>query len=431
MKKKRIIIGCAVICLITAAYFVFGNSAETTTKITVAKISRGDINYTITCTGTIEATSTVDVGTQVSGKIARLFVDFNSEVKKGQLLAIIDTVTLVAQVRDAKANLAKAKAEYKQKLTLHEKNKKLFEKNFISELDFIESETNVESVQASLSSAESALDKAVQNLDYAYIYAPISGRIIDRSVEEGQTVAASMSTPTLFTIAQDLSSMRILASVDESDIGQIKEGQKVKFTVQAYSDKTFSGDVTQIRLKSSSSSNVVNYTVVISADNREGFLLPGMTATVDFYVENRENVLLLPNTALRIEPSEKLLVEIKKNMEADRPKMSDGSNNKSGTPPPPPQGGMPRGNGISQSKEKSSFKKVYYVDENGKYKMTPVVVGLTDGKNTEIVMSRELKEGTKIITGIQDREEAASTKKSSNSGIMNSTPQGGPPPPMM
>jgi len=170
---------------------------------------------------------------------------------------------------------------------------------------------------------------------------------------------------------------------------------------------------------------------VISADNKEGLLLPGMTATVDFYVENRENVLLLPNTALRVEPSEKLLAEIQKNMEADKPKMSGDSNNKKGTPPPPPQGGMPGGKSNFQSKEKSSFKKVYYVDENGKYKMAPVVVGLSDGKNTEIIMSRELKEGTKIITGIQDSEEATSTKKSSNSSIMNSSPQGGPPPPMM
>ena len=158
----------------------------------------------------------------------------------------MDTTNLFAQVRDAKASLAKAKAEYDKNTAIHERNKKLFEKNFISELDFIQSQTDVESAKASLSSAESALERAMTNLSYAYIYAPIAGKIIDRSVEEGQTVAASLSAPTLFTIAENLSSMRILANVDENDIGQIKEGQKVKFTVQANSDKTFNGTVTQI-----------------------------------------------------------------------------------------------------------------------------------------------------------------------------------------
>jgi HlyD family secretion protein len=351
------------------------------------------------------------VGTQVSGKISKLLVDFNSEVKKGQLLAVLDTVTLAAEVRDAQANLSKAKAEYNQKVAIHERNKKLFEKNFISELDFIQSKTDVESTLASLNSAESALEKAKTNLSYAYIYAPISGKIISRSVEVGQTVAASYSTPTLFEIAQDLSSMRILANVDESDIGQVKEGQKVKFTVQTYSDRTFEGTVTQIRLGATTTSNVVNYTVVVHADNKDHVLLPGMTATVDFYVDNRENVLLVPNTALRFEPSDNLMKEVNNNMKADMANMPMDIKNM----PKPPVG-----NGHSGM---NNIEKVYFVDGNGKVKIMPVKTGLNDGKNTEIISSPGLKEGMKVITGSQDNS-TATTKKSSTL-----TQQG--PPPMM
>jgi HlyD family secretion protein len=423
MKKKISIITIILIVIITVAYFLFFRNNKGKTEYTFAEIKKGNLSVVITSSGTLEATSTVDVGTQVSGKISKLYVDFNSEVKKGQLLAVIDTVNLVAQVSDAKANLSKAKAEYNQKVVIHEKNKKLYEKEYLSELDFIQSQTDVEASLASLKSAESALERAKTNLDYAYIYAPIAGKIINRSVEQGQTVAASLSTPTLFTIAEDLSSMRILASVDESDIGQIKEGQKVKFTVQAYSDKSFDGIVTQIRLKASVSSNVVNYTVVIQANNSEKLLLPGMTATVDFYVDDRDDVLLVPNTALKFEPSEDLLNELRNDMEKERASLPDSIKNKFKNMPPPnmlPTGEMPA---------RENMKKVYYLDSNGKMKMCPLFTGLTDGKNTEIVRSRELREGMKVITG-SNEETTSVTTKSTNA--LNPGPQtGGPPPPMM
>ena len=198
--KRKIIISIISVILLTGAWFVFFSNDETTTNYTFGKITKGDVNVVITSTGTLESTSTVDVGTQVSGKIAKLFVDFNSEVKKGQLLAIIDTTTLVAQVNDAQANLDKAKAEYNQKAAVHEKNKILYEKGFISELDFIQSQTDVESTRASLKSAQSALERAKTNLDYAYIYAPIDGKIIDRSVEQGQTVAASATVSVIVSL---------------------------------------------------------------------------------------------------------------------------------------------------------------------------------------------------------------------------------------
>lgn len=427
MKKKIAIISIVLLCLIGSGYLLFFNKDAKKSEYTFGEVTKGNLNIVITSSGTIEAKSTVDVGTQVSGKISKIFVDFNSEVKKGQLLAILDTVTLQAQVKDAEASLIKAKAEYHQKFTIHERNKQLYEKKYISELDFIQSETDCQTTLANSKSATLALERAKTNLDYAYIYAPISGRIINRSIEQGQTVAANFSAPTLFTIAEDLSSMRILANVDESDIGQIKEGQKVKFTVQTYSDKSFEGVVNQIRLKANAISNVVNYTVVIYAQNEEKLLLPGMTATVDFYIDHRENVLLVPNTALRFEPTDELMTELKKNMDEEIKNMPDSLRNKfKGQPPPPP----PSDSKKASSKSKSNMSMVYFTDSNGKIRMAPVMTGLTDGKNTEIVMSRELKTGMKVITGSQDETETTTTTKSTNS-LTPSTQQGGPPPPPM
>ncbi len=422
IKKKIWLIGIIAAAIVIAAYLIIFNESEKAAEYNFGSVTKGNLDIVITSSGTLEAISTVDVGTQVSGKIAKLYVDFNSEVRKGQLLAVLDTVTLAAQVRDSQASFARAKADYNQKYAIHEINKKLYDKNFISELDFVKSKTDVESSLASLQSAESAVERSKTNLDYAYIYSPINGKIINRTIEQGQTVAASFSSPTLFTIAEDLASMRILANVDESDIGQIKEGQKVKFTVQTYTDKTFEGKVTQIRLHSNTVSNVVNYTVVISAENKEQFLLPGMTATVDFYINHRENVLLVPNTALRIEPSEEMLAEIQSNMEQEMKNIPDSLRNQR-PPGPPPQmgsGSMP---------DKSKMKRVFYLDDNGKLKMSPAMIGLTDGKNTEILGSRELKEGMKIITGIQ---EAESESSSSGTNSLTSPQRGGmPPPPMM
>lgn len=424
MKKKLFVIIASIILLFILSYFMFikGTSSETT--FTYGQITTGNLDITITSTGTLEAISTVEVGTQVSGKISQLLADFNSEVKKGQLLAVLDTTTLAAQVRDAEANLLKAKADYSQKTAIHEINKKLYDKNFLSELDFVKSKTDVETTQASLKSAESALERAKTNLDYAYIYSPITGKIINRSIEQGQTVAASFSSPTLFTIAEDLSRMRIMANVDESDIGQIKQNQKVKFTVQTYTDKTFQGTVSQIRLHSSVVSNVVNYTVVITADNNDGLLLPGMTATVDFYINHKENVLLVPNTALRVQPGETLQEEIQKNMKEEM----DNINNKmksitqNGTPPP-----MPNMDQLAQLKNK--MKRIYYFDKNNKLKDAPLIIGLTDGKNTEIVEGRNITSGMKIITGIT--EESTTTTTTKSNALSPSSQQSGPPPPPM
>lgn len=420
MKKKVIIISSVVVGLLLVGYFLFIKSDPENTKFSYVQVSKGDLNVLISSTGTLQAVKTVEVGTQVSGKIDRMFVDFNSSVRKGQLLAVLDTVVLAAAVKDAQANLDKAKAQFNQAIAVHERNKQLYEKKFMNEVDFIASKTNVETLLANLKSAQTALERANLNLGYAYIYAPISGTIINRAVEQGQTVAASLSAPTLFTIAENLSNMWILASVDESDIGQIKVGDKATFTVQAYPDKTFEGEVIQIRLNPNVVSNVVNYTVVVKADNKEKLLLPGMTATVDFYVDHRQNVLLVPNVALRFQPTDAMMEEYRKNMEKEMASLPDSVKKKfqgrQGGQWQSNSGGMGGGqfgNGAAANgARRRNMNRLWYLDEKGNLKMSPVMIGLTDGKNTEIVRGRNITEGMKVISGVS--EDATSQSSSSN-----------------
>ena len=402
MKNKKFIIAVILVLLIVGIYYFFFTSSKKSQQFTYSEITRGNISQTILSTGTLQAVTTVDVGTQVSGKITKLYVDFNAKVKKGQLLAVLDRTNLITQVNDAKSNLEKTKVEYNQANVTHEKNKILFQKNYISELDFLTSQTNLEGALANQKAALSALDRANTNLGYAYIYAPISGTIQNRSVEEGQTVAASLSAPTLFTIAGDLNKMKILANIDESDIGQIEIGQKVDFSVQAYPDKKFWGSVVQKRINSAVVSNVVNYTVICNADNLENLLLPGMTATVDFYIVQKESVLLVPNAALRFTPPDDLLAEYTSEMAKLNNVKPDTTLRKS------------QGTRTGTSHTKSLFGKLWYYDNNQKLRMSNVVLGITDGKNTEIVKGRGITDGMKIITGIIDNS-FPKTTPSSNS----------------
>ena len=413
MKKKVVIYGLIAAGLLILAYFLFIKDDEAKPTFTFAELKKGDISNTITSTGTLDALKTVDVGTQVSGKIDKIFVDFNSNVRKGELLAILDTTNLSLAVSDAESNLIKAQAQYEQAKAQNDNDKILFNKNFMSELDFITSKTNLESAVSNLQSAKTALERAKTNLTYAYIYSPINGKVINRNVEEGQTVASSFSSPTLFEIAENLSNMQILASVDESDIGQIKVGQEAKFSVQAFPNKEFIGKVVQIRLNSQVVQNVVNYTVVINADNKDNYLLPGMTATIDFYVEQKNNVLLVPNAALRFQPTADMLAEYKK----------ENSDSSAGNNVPDSarnrfrrmSGSFRPNNGMGQTANNfrpRNFGTLWYMDNN-KLKMGFAVLGLTDGKNTEIVRSRSLKDGMKVITGMQN------STGSDNSNIQN------------
>jgi HlyD family secretion protein len=400
MKKKILVFSSLVVVALAIIFFLFfNNSNADTNKFTFAKITRGDLSTTITSTGTLQAVSTVEVGTQVSGRIDKIFVDYNDNVKKGQLLAILDTTNLALQVNNAATGLQKAQAQYDVSKAQYERDKTLFDKGFISELDYITSKSNYETADANLNSAKTSLAQAKTNLGYAFIYSPIKGKIINRNVEEGQTVAASLSAPTLFTIAEDLSKMQILASVDESDIGQIKVGQKAKFTVQAYPDKEFFGKVVQIRLGSTVISNVVNYTVVINADNDNRLLLPGMTATIDFYVQQRFNILTIPNAALRFQPTEKMVADYKSRIQKARENAMSSTEQRTRS-----SGNFGEGQSHSGNNTIGSF---WYIDKNGNPSIGFAELGITDGKNTEIIKSRTLKEGTEVITGTETQENSS------------------------
>ena len=263
-----------------------------------AVITRGDVEIVVSSTGTLAAVGTVEVGTQVSGTINRVLADYNDKVIKGQILAELDTALFQASVTQSRASLAQAKAKLKQARAEYDRNLPLFQQGHLSAQEFLTYETERDTARASVLSAQADLDKALTNLEYACIRSPIEGTVIERSIEEGQTVAASYSTPTLFYIAEDLSRMQIEADVDESDIGQIRNGQKVRFTVQAYPDEVFTGVVSQIRLNPAVVSNVVTYTVVVDASNEKGLLLSGMTADMDFLAASAKDVLLVPNSAI-------------------------------------------------------------------------------------------------------------------------------------
>ena len=315
MKKKTKSIIWSMTALIVAAavlaIYLKGKAAGAPRlSYETVTVTRSDISSTVTATGTIEPVTEVEVGTQVSGIIDRIYVDYNSIVKEGQIIAEMDKVTLESELASARAAYDGSKAEYEYQTKNYERNRKLYERNLISDTDYEQSVYNYEMARSSFHGSEASLAKAERNLSYATIASPIDGVVIDRAVEEGQTVAAGFETPTLFTIAADLTQMQVVADVDEADIGGVADGQRVSFTVDAYPDDIFEGKVTQIRLGSSESSSsgtsssesVVTYEVVISADNPELKLKPRLTANISIYTVDRPDVLSVPAKALRFSP---------------------------------------------------------------------------------------------------------------------------------
>jgi len=305
MKKRIIFITVAVVVLIIGFVIYRSYSKEKqSVELETVKVNRGDMSDIITATGTIEALVTVEVGTQVSGVIEKIYVDFNSQVKKGQLLAKLDETPLLATLEQSKASVDNAQAEVDYQKATYDRFKVLAEKKLIAQSDFDLVVYNYHKALADLKNAQSVYDKNKINLEYASIYSPIDGIILDRAVDEGQTVAASFSTPTLFTIANDLTQMQVEAKVDEADIGRLKLGQRVEFTVDAYPDKSFQGKVTEIRLQPVESSNVITYTVIVNAPNPQKMLMPGMTANANFYVTEKKGIVLLPSKALYFKPDQ-------------------------------------------------------------------------------------------------------------------------------
>jgi HlyD family secretion protein len=301
MKKSIIVFACVVLVGI-AVFMIFFRGSSNEYEFRFEKVSRGDITMNVTATGTINPVISVEVGTQVSGIISKLYADFNSVVKEGQVIAQIDPTFLQQSVKDASANLERAKAQNADAKRVLDRTKALYDKNLESQVNYDAALTQYESNQASLKQAEASLDRAKINLAYATIYAPINGVVIDRKVNVGQTVAASFSSPTLYTIANDLRKMQVETTVDETDIGRISIGQEATFTVDAYPDEEFKGTVSQIRLAPVSIQNVVNYTVIINVNNDKLKLMPGMTANVKVLVGSSSNVLRVPNLALRFQP---------------------------------------------------------------------------------------------------------------------------------
>ena len=305
--KRPVVISIAVLLVGVAVFFLFFRGGTKKYEFRFDKVSEGDITMSVTATGTINAVVTVEVGTQVSGIISKLYADFNSVVKEGQVIAQIDPTFLQQSVNDASASLERSKAQFADASRTLERTKSLYEKNLESQANYDAALTQFESAQAALKQAEATLKRAKINLAYATIYAPIDGVVIDRKVNIGQTVAASFSSPTLYTIANDLRRMQVQATVDESDIGRISIGQEASFTVDAYPEERFTGIVSQIRLAPVSIQNVVNYTVVMDVDNDQLKLMPGMTANVKILVGSVTNVKRIPNLALRFQPPGELV----------------------------------------------------------------------------------------------------------------------------
>lgn len=315
--KKKTMVWIAVVAIVAVAIgiFIFGEDGKSkqTIAFETVKIARGNVAESITATGTVKPVTEVEVGTQVSGIIDKLYADYNTEVKKGQLIAEMDRVTLNSELQSAQAQYSSAKADFEYQTKLYERNVTLHDKQLISDQDFEQYEYNYLNAKSQLQNTEASLAKARRNLSYATITSPIDGVVISREVEEGQTVAAGFETPCLFVIAADMTQMEVVADVDEADIGGVQEGQRAVFTVDAYPDDTFEGVVKQVRMGSTSNSSstttstVVTYEVVIAASNPDLKLMPRLTADVTIYKNEHDNVLNVPNKALRFTPTKELV----------------------------------------------------------------------------------------------------------------------------
>ena len=310
MKRKSLWIAVAVVVVAIVLWLVLRPSKGSGAELETAPTSRITISNTVTATGTVEPVTEVEVGTQVSGIIDKLYVDYNDVVKAGQLIAEMDKVTLEAELESSQAELASCKNEYEYQMKNYARTKTLYEKKLVSDAEYDEAFYLYEKARNAYEQSQAAIVKVKRNLGYATITSPIDGVVISRAVEEGQTVAAGFETPTLFTIANDLTQMRVIADVDEADIGQVADGQRVEFSVDAYPDDTFEGKVEQVRLEATTESSVVTYEVVITAYNPDLKLKPGLTANVTIFTLEKDKALAIPTKALRFIPEADQLSEL-------------------------------------------------------------------------------------------------------------------------
>lgn len=434
MKKLlKIVLVLAVLAAIAygVKYFFFTEKEnDAAGPLVSTKVTQTTIATTISATGTLEPVDQVEVGTQVSGDIAKIFVDFNSKVKKGQVIAELDKSKLKATLTQAEIAYKSAETDYKYKESTYNRVKKLSESNAASSVELETAEYNMNSAKLSVERSRNEVSQARLNLSYATIKSPIDGVVLKRAVEVGQTVAASMSTPTLFVIAKDLSQMKVMAAVDEADIGQVKAGQKVKFTVDAFQEDTFNGAVQEVRLNPTTTSNVVTYTVVITAENPDQKLLPGMTATCTIVTQEVEDAIAIPVKALKFTPADGTPMADPKNM--PRPPRPEGGEFAKGDFPPPPgdMKGPPAG-GSGKFGPPSTFKKradgkkpsgnMVWISIDGKAAPRPVKTGISDGVNIQIL--KGLSVGDSVVVS-QETISAAKSEKSGTSSPFMPTPPG-------
>lgn len=380
MKKiSKIWIGIGIIAVLTIATWMFsGGKKEQTVTFDTAKVEPANIKNSVTATGSVEPVTSVTVGTQVSGIISRLYVDYNTVVKKGQIIAELDKTNLISELNTAKANLSSAQSSLNYESANYKRYATLFKKGLVSADEYESAKLNYEKAKDQVAQSREMVQKAQTNLSYAIITSPIDGVVISKSVEEGQTVAASYATPELFTIAKDLKDMQVVANVDEADIGDVKEGERVSFTVDAYPNDTFEGVVKQVRQEATTTNNVVTYEVVISAPNSELKLKPGLTANVTIYTAERQNVLCVSTKALRFTPTQDLI----------------------------------KGCKIVDCKGKNKV----WTREGNTFKAHAVQIGMSDGIHTEILSG--VSKGLEIITDAKaanenDDEQAENNNESS------------------
>jgi HlyD family secretion protein len=408
MKKAVGIAGIVVLLVAVGAFLYFrrGNSGEA--KFRWAKVERGDVTATVTATGTLSAVTTVNVGSQVSGIISRLYVDFNSEVKKGQLLAELDPTPFQQTVDQRRADLEKAKVELRNSEISFTRSKNLFKQQLLAQSDLDGAQTTRDAAAASVEQSQAALKQAETNLSYTKIKSPIDGVVVTRAYDLGQTVAASFQAPTLFTIAQDLTKMQVLTNIDEADVGRIRLEQLATFTVDAFPDVVFKGSVAQIRLSPQTVQNVVTYPVMLDVPNLDLKLKPGMTANVLVPVDTRQAVLRVPNAALRFKPDAADLWADPAKKDASAGVRSDKPATEGKTPPRPRPGGSPAGTGGRGGPTGTATRPgvgsagTLYVDvpgTKGKLKAVAVKTLITDGNYTAIEAS-DLKEGDEIVVSL-------------------------------
>lgn len=364
MKKlsKLWLVVAVVIIVAIVAWALSGGKKEEQITFDTAAVTPANIMNSITATGTIEPVTSVTVGTQVSGIVSKLYVDYNSVVKKGQVIAELDKTNLMSQLNSAKTQLATAQSQLNYQTTNYNRYKTLYQKGLVAADDFDNAKLSYTQAKEQVASAKEEVQRAQTNLGYATITSPIDGIVLSKSVEEGQTVAASFSTPELFTIAQDLTNMQVVANVDEADIGDVKEGERVSFTVDAYPDDTFEGTVKQVRQEATTTNNVVTYEVVISAPNADLKLKPGLTANVTIYTAERKGVLSVPSKALRFTPQKETVGKMK---------IVDQTGN--------------------------AKNKVWTIEGNS-IVAHKVNIGMTDGTNTQILNG--ISAGVKVVTGL-------------------------------